>query len=42
MVELLMKYLDYNFKVEEEENSSTKLIKELSEEKITECINISI
>ena len=42
LVELLSKYLDYNFNVEEEENSSTKLIKELNEEKITECINISI
>ena len=48
--ELLYKYLDYNFNVKsefselhgEEENSSTKLIKELNEEKITECINISI
>jgi hypothetical protein len=42
LLELLSKYLDYIFNVEEEENSATKLIKELNEEKITECINIYI
>ena len=49
LVDLLSKYIDYNFNVKsefdesnsDEDNSSTNIM-ELNEEKITECINISI